>query len=347
MNPQNPAEDADQRDLCGKDDQQRKHDAGDLPQTKRHQRHDQEERQRHVADIVDDLLRQPEHTRGVIEVANRRRHQHGADVHGQCHVVLLEPRRDPRAHPQADAHRGDHDDEMLQQHVRLGIFAGRACDRRFAHPRLRQLLQRRIARRRRREAARLPLDQVCADRAANHAARDNADHGGRHREGGRAGHAGLLEEIRERKPGCRPPGQRHRPGKHPHQRVLSESHGHEPAEHVLQRGDDRGDDEKEQDARTAALEQRNARPKSNRCEERVLERRLQRRIHLQRLDAREVQHREDRRHRKAAAHRRRNVHARERRDQPAKPVADEENDAGECNGLNEVEGQQHARSIVG
>ena len=158
-----------------------------------------------------------------------------------------------------------------------------------------------------------PFDEVGADRPAHHAAGDNADHRRGDGERGGAGNAGVLEERSERQAGRRTAGQRHRSGEHAHQRMLAKAPRDRDADDVLQRGDDQCNDEKQQHQRPAALEQRQAGRKSDRREERVLQRHLQRRVELERQVAVEVQI-QDREHagdRQAAADRRGNVDSRQ------------------------------------
>ena len=92
-----------------------------------------------------------------------------------------------------------------------------------------------------------------------------------------------------------------------------------------------------QDQRPAALEQQHAGAESDRGEERVLQRRLQRGVEGQRPPVERVADGEERGDGQAAGDGRGNVVARERRNQPLEAVADEQNQTGEGDGLNEIE----------
>ena len=138
-----------------------------------------------------------------------------------------------------------------------------------------EILERAVLRRGR-HTAWMSIEQIRSNRPTHQSARDDADHAGGHGECGCTWHSGLLEERRERQTGRRAAGQRHRSGQHAHQRMLAEEIRDRRAEHVLQCGDERGHDHHQQHQRPATLEQQHAGAKSNRCEERVLQRRLQR-----------------------------------------------------------------------
>ena len=150
----------------------------------------------------------------------------------------------------------------------------------------------------------------------------------------------CFEERRERESGRRAAGQRHRAREHAHQRMLSEPPRDRGADDVLQRGDHDREDEEQEDQRSAAPQQRQAGGEPDRREEGVLQRHLQRRVELERLIPGNTRHRQDRGDRQAAADRRGNVHARQRRNQPPESVAEKEDDAGEGDGLNEIQLEQ-------
>ena len=195
-------------------------------------------------------------------------------------------------------------------------------------------------------AAAVAFDEIGADRSAHHAAGDDADHRRGHRERRRAGHAGLFEERRKRQAGRGAAGQRHRSGEHAHQRMLSERPRDGDADDVLQRGDDERDDEEQEDQRTAALQQREAGRKANRREERVLQRHLQRRVELERLEPLKYRIARIAGDRQAAAHRRGNVDPRQDRNQAPQSVTKKQDDAGEGDGLDQIECDRHARDSI-
>ena len=76
---------------------QRRGQPGEIPQVQVHQRDDEEQRKRGVADHLDAARRQPEPAEVVIDVADRRAHQHGTDVTGQGQPQRAQAAADPAA----------------------------------------------------------------------------------------------------------------------------------------------------------------------------------------------------------------------------------------------------------
>src|SRR5687768_13913791 len=130
--------------------------------------------------------------------------------------------------------------------------------------------------------------------------------------------------------------------------MLTQRPRHRGAEHVLQHRNDQREDEEGEHQRAAAAEQCEAGRESNRREERILKRDLQRSVELQRLDAGEVENREDAGNGKAAAHRRGDVDLAEDWNKPANAIAGKEDDTSEGDGLYEIEGyRQHDAQYKG
>ena len=67
------------------------HAAGELRHWRlQDQRPGDEQRERHPAHVVDGALRQPDPPRGLVQVADHRRHQHGADVRGELEAEVCD-----------------------------------------------------------------------------------------------------------------------------------------------------------------------------------------------------------------------------------------------------------------
>ena len=155
------------------DDHHRQRQAGELPETQRHQRQHQEQRQRHAADVVDRPLRQPDQPGRIVQVADRRGDEHRADVGGQRDA-------DAPGEPSAlthgpDPHRDQDHDERLEQRVRLLVLARPAPPARGSGSGPRRSARRSAASVWRARAARpaqaVALDEERADRPADDAAR--------------------------------------------------------------------------------------------------------------------------------------------------------------------------------
>jgi hypothetical protein len=194
---------------------------------------------------------------------------------------------------------------------------------------------------RRRRAAHLP-DQERADRAAD----DAAAHQPERRRGQGQRHAAgevilVLHQLAERRAGAVAAGHRDRPGNQAEERVHAERlRGGDP-DAVLQDREHRGEPPEQQHLRAAHLQQAEARAEPDRREERNHQRRLQRRVEVERDDAAEPQRERDRGEQEPADDRRRNVVAVEHADAAAHAVAGEEDDRRQGERLNEIELEQH------
>ena len=173
---------------------QRQREVHDLPEPQGHQRHDQEQRQRDVAQVVDRPLRQPDPATPVVEVPDGGRHQHRADVGRQRQPDRRQHRREPRADDAADPDGHQQHGQRLQQQVGFAVFACRRGVRRLGTCSS-TICSRRVGdlgvRWSRGVAQAMPRDEPRADRPANQPAGDDADHRGGHRQRRRRLHARL------------------------------------------------------------------------------------------------------------------------------------------------------------
>ena len=185
-------------------------------------------------------------------------------------------------------------------------------------------------------------DEPRANRPANQAARDDADHRRGHgeRRGGR--HARLLEQRRERQPGGGAARQRDRSGQHAQQRRLTEQGRDTKTEDVLRDSRQRRRDEEEQHQRPTDSQQRHAGAETDRGKKCVLERRLKRGVEADGREPALMRDTQDRGDQQASDDRGRDVVPAEQRDAPLDAVADKEHDAGHREGLNQIEREQTA-----
>ena len=65
-----------------------------------------------------DALRQAECAGEIVEIAEDRGDEHGADVDGQRQASVRQPAADPDAQADGD----DEDHQVFHQHVRFGVF---------------------------------------------------------------------------------------------------------------------------------------------------------------------------------------------------------------------------------
>ena len=138
------------------------------------------------------------------------------------------------------------------------------------------------------------------------------------------------------RPVAGPPVKRDRAGEHAEQRMQPEADRHQDADDVLHDGEDRGQQEEAQHLGPADLEERQARAEADGREEGDHQRALQRRVELHEVHA--LAPRDEHRDgdQQAPEHGRRQVVAGEDRHQPPQALAEQQGDAREGEGLDEV-----------
>ena len=330
-------------------------EAGQLPQPQRHQRQREEQRQRDAAEIVDQLLRQPEQAGHIVDVADDRGDQHRADVGrqrerpaaeagqevGPAHVALDPGRDQPPIHIATRMTTSVLSSPYASTSSpagALGAGSARRCLRRRARrPPARMALATAAVWRS------LPsLDDGGPDRAANEAAGDDADHRRGDRERGGAGYARRSNSGANARPVAGPPVSVTDPASTPISGCWPSGLRRHGADDVLDHGDHRREQEEEHHLRPADPQQRQAGAEADGREERDHQRRLQGRVEGDERPSRPRGHGDQQRHQQPADDRRRQVVARQQRHERADAVADEQDDAGEREGLDEIEG--HAAS---
>ncbi len=188
----------------------------------------------------------------------------------------------------------------------------------------------------------VPLDQPGADGTANDAAQNDAAHSDSHRNRSGSGDTGLFEQGCKCQTGRRPAGERDRTGQHAEQGIQPERQRHEDADHVLQDRERRRQQKESQYLRSTDAQQRQARTETDGGEERNHQRRLQRRIELEKRDPLAAGNENGNRHQQAADDGRGNVVSAEYRNVTAQAVSGQQRNAAEGECVDQVKLEQTA-----
>ena len=326
-----------QHGLGKQDDQQRPGHLGQLPQLHGHERHGQEERQRHVAHHLE--LAQGQRTVAPVDdVAHHRRHQHRAQVRRQRNAQALEPVDQQRACP--DGH-GNQDAGV--HHSVAVAHGGRGCKAGGGGIGGVDSASRRgggtgwHARSQPRGVQAIAPHQQGAQRAANHTTRHQAI-GGRCNGGGqRTCGARLLQQRAKRGRGAVPTRERYGPRRHADERMHAQRSSQPGAQQVLQHHQAHGGGQKQRYADTAFLEQLEAGRKADGGEKHQQQKGAHVVVELKGEQARLVAHQRNQRKHQSADDGPGNEVTREQADAVFDEIAHHQQHGGDADGLGNVE----------
>jgi len=191
----------------------------------------------------------------------------------------------------------------------------------------------------------VPVDEICPERTAHQPSQGDPEHGRRHGDRGRTRNARLFEQGRESQSGRRTPGQGHRSGEDPEERLEPEGKGDQRAHDVLKDGGDRRNDEEHEDLGPADLEEPEAGGESDRREKGDHQRIAQGRIEPEESHIVPAGDEDGESDDQASDDRRGDVVSGQRPDPAAEAVPHEQHDPGEGDRMDEIQGD-HAAGVL-